>query len=61
MGIEKIKGTNIQQDIHLAYNALIEDIRFAKAQQWKITYYAFLVLGSVAYFSKHAGYPTAGG
>ena len=39
----------VQKDLHLLYNATNEDIRFAKSQKWRITYYTILLMGGLTY------------
>jgi hypothetical protein len=38
-----------QKDLHLIYTASIEDIKFAKRQQWQLTYYALISMGALMY------------
>lgn len=39
-----------QKDLHLIYSTTVEDIRFAKRQQWQITYYALILMAAIYYF-----------
>ena len=39
----------IHKDLHLIYTTSIGDIRFAKQQQWRLTYYALLLIIGVFY------------
>ncbi len=38
-----------QKDLHLIYTSSVEDIRFAKSQQWRLTYYALILMVALMY------------
>jgi len=38
-----------QKDLHLIYAISVEDIKFAKQQQWRITYYTLILMASIFY------------
>jgi len=38
-----------RQDLHLLYTTSVGDIRFAKQQQWRFTYYALLLMTGIFY------------
>lgn len=38
-----------QEDLRLTYSISVDDIRFAKRQQWQITYYALILLAGIFY------------
>lgn len=38
-----------QKDLHLIFTTSVEDIKFAKLQQWRITYYAMLLMAGIFY------------
>jgi hypothetical protein len=42
-----------QQDLHLIYTTSVEDIRFAKKQQWQMVYYALILMGAIFYLKLH--------
>ena len=39
-----------QKDLHLVFTTSVEDIRFAKKQQWQLTYYALILMAAITYF-----------
>lgn len=41
-----------QEDLHLVFQTSLDDIRFAKRQQWRITYYSIILMGTIEYFSQ---------
>jgi hypothetical protein len=40
---------DVQKDLHLIYSISIEDIRFAKKQQWQISFYALALMVGLAF------------
>ena len=49
MDSRKIINDETRQDLHLSYTTSVEDIRFAKQQQWRLTYYALLLMIGIFY------------
>ncbi len=47
--LKPLNGGN-PEDCRLLYAIYTQDIRFAKQQQWRITYYALILMGAIAYF-----------
>ena len=47
----------IQKDLHLIYSVSIDDIRFAKQQQWRMTYYALLLMAGIFYIRTNNQFP----
>jgi len=43
----------VQKDLHLVYTTSVGDIKFAKLQQWRITYYALVLMIGIFYLIKH--------
>ncbi len=41
----------IPEDCRLLYSIYTQDIRFAKQQLWRITYYALILMSAIAYFT----------
>jgi hypothetical protein len=50
---------SMSQAVAIIYRALIDEIRFAKQQQWLITYYLLLVLAAIFAIGKAIGPMTA--
>ena len=49
MNSRRIINDETRQDLHLIYTTSIGDIRFAKQQQWRLTYYALLLIIGIFY------------
>jgi hypothetical protein len=47
MAVGKTKMTEMSKPTEILYRALIDELKFAKQQQWTITYYTLLLMGAV--------------
>ena len=50
--LEPLSGKD-PEDYRLLYSIYTHDIRFAKQQQWRITYYAFILMSGIYYIRTH--------
>ena len=41
------------EDYRLIYSISVDDIRFAKQQQWRITYYTLIIMSGIYYIRSH--------
>ncbi len=48
-----MNNNQTQKDLHLIYSISVEDIKFAKLQQWRITYYTFMLVGGIFYLRRY--------